>query len=164
MYVFAMPPRTLARIPLVGGAPREVAEDVVGADWAPDGRSLAIARVRVAGATAAGATMEQWTRRKFQLEFPIGRGLREASSSGIWQRRVSPAGDRVAFIEEQQDGNLLQVVDLEGRTSTLVRLPEAERARGQRPWGIAWSAKGDEVWFTKSGALWAVDLAGTRRL
>src|SRR5262249_24568617 len=63
-----------------------------------------------------------------------------------------------------QDGNLLQVVDLEGRTSTLVRLPEAERARGQRPWGIAWSAKGDEVWFTKSGALWAVDLAGTRRL
>src|SRR5262249_4523385 len=88
MYVFAMPPRTLARIPLVGGAPREVAEDVVGADWAPDGRSLAIARVRVAGATAAGATMEQWTRRKFQLEFPIGRVLREASSSGIWQPRV----------------------------------------------------------------------------
>ena len=39
MYLTGMPPRTLARVPLAGGAPREVAENVLGADWAPDGRS-----------------------------------------------------------------------------------------------------------------------------
>src|SRR5262249_6815264 len=138
MYVFAMPPRTLARVPLAGGAAREVAEDVVGADWGPDGRSLAIARVRIAGANAAGATMEQWTRRKFQLEFPIGKVLYEASESGIWQPRVSPAGDRVAFIEERPDGNMVQVVDLEGRARTLVRLPEGRA--GAQP-----AALGDRV-------------------
>ena len=32
---------TLARVPLTGGAPREMIEGVVGADWSPDGKSLA---------------------------------------------------------------------------------------------------------------------------
>jgi hypothetical protein len=35
---------TLARMPLVGGAPREIAEHVREADWAPDGERLAIIR------------------------------------------------------------------------------------------------------------------------
>ena len=32
---------TLARVPLAGGAPREVLEDVGSADWSPDGKELA---------------------------------------------------------------------------------------------------------------------------
>src|SRR5262249_48692183 len=76
----------------------------------------------------------------------------------------SPSGDRVAFIEERADGNVVEVVGLEGRPSALWPLGEGERGRGQRPWGIAWSPKGDEVWFTESGALWAVSLKGQRRL
>src|SRR5262249_40280736 len=59
---------------------------------------------------------------------------------------------------------VVTVVDLRGRATALVQLPETERARGQRPWGIAWSPKGDEVWFTETGALWATDLGGRRRL
>jgi len=39
---------TLARVPLVGGAPREILEDVEWADWAPDGNTLAVVR-HVAG-------------------------------------------------------------------------------------------------------------------
>ncbi len=35
---------TLARAPLVGGAPREILEHVQWADWAPDGSSLAVVR------------------------------------------------------------------------------------------------------------------------
>ena len=35
---------TLARVPLAGGTPREVAENVMQADWSPDGAKLAIIR------------------------------------------------------------------------------------------------------------------------
>src|SRR5262249_43329523 len=35
---------TLARMPLSGGAPREITENVYEADWAPDGKELAIIR------------------------------------------------------------------------------------------------------------------------
>src|SRR6185503_12479553 len=49
---------TLARMPLAGGAPREVLQDVYYADWSPDGKSLAVVR-SVDG--------------RFRLEYPIGR-------------------------------------------------------------------------------------------
>jgi serine/threonine protein kinase len=39
------PPGTLARVPLSGGAPREVLKDVHGADWSPDGQSLCVIRL-----------------------------------------------------------------------------------------------------------------------
>jgi len=48
---------TLARVPLDGGAPRELVENVSLADWSPDGRDLAIVH-KVGG--------------KDRLEFPIG--------------------------------------------------------------------------------------------
>jgi eukaryotic-like serine/threonine-protein kinase len=53
----------LARVPLAGGAPREVAEDVTDADWAPDGEHLAICRAR------GGLDI---------LEYPIGHKLPRA--------------------------------------------------------------------------------------
>src|SRR5205814_1311320 len=46
---------TLARVPLAGGAPRDVLESVTWADWSPDGTELAV--VREMGET-------------FRLEFP----------------------------------------------------------------------------------------------
>jgi len=53
----------LARVPLVGGAPREILENVEWADWSPDGSALAIVR------------QEQGRHR---LEFPPGKVLYEA--------------------------------------------------------------------------------------
>jgi len=156
MYSLGMPVHTLARVPFAGGAPREVAVNVLGADWAPDGRSLAVARVELAGATPREATMEQWAKRTLRIEFPIGKVLYESASSLVWWPRVSPNGDQVAFIEVRPDGNSLELVDLKGRKTTLVR--------GQQPRGLAWSRNGDEVWFTEWGALWAVSLTGRRRL
>ena len=78
------PYRTLASTSIAGGAaPREILEDVQWADWAPDGKELAIVR------DAAGRN---------RLEFPIGKvALRDdrldQSSS------VSRSGDLVAFCD-----------------------------------------------------------------
>ena len=73
----------LARLPIGGGAPREVLENVRSADWSPDGESLAVVR------TEGG---------RDTLEFPIGRVLYRAHG-WLSDVNVSPKGDRVAFFE-----------------------------------------------------------------
>ncbi len=139
---------TLARVPLGGGAPREVLEEVQEADWSPDGTNLAI--------------VHHGNRER--LEFPIGRTLFE-TSGWISSPRVSPQGDRVAFMEhagQWDDRGWVSVVDLAGHQQRLSEEFSSEQ-------GLAWSAKGDEVWFTatRSGeafALYAVTLGGKERV
>ncbi len=72
---------TLATVPLAGGAPRELLDDVLEADWAPDGKSLAAIRL---------------VDDKFRLEFPLGRVLYEPSA-WIKHLQFSPGGDLLAF-------------------------------------------------------------------
>ena len=129
---------TLARVPLVGGTPREVLDDVYGADWSQDGKEFAV--IRKVG-----------DRR--QLEFPIGKKLYEAPV--IFSPRVSPRGNLVAFIEYEGGENLLCVVDAAGRKRTLAR-----RVGG---FELAWSPEGEEIW-TAFRKLEAVTLTGERRL
>ncbi len=139
---------TLARVPLAGGAPREMVEGVSGADWSPDGKTLAIVR-SVAG--------------KNRLEFPIGKVLLETASL-IRSPRVSPDGGRVAFLVENAiDSNAtVEIVDRAGT-----------RRRLSGPWkrvhAVAWSPDGREVWFgaNERGLRWpiyAVDAKGNVRL
>ncbi|MGO9210248.1 MAG: protein kinase domain-containing protein [Terriglobales bacterium] len=140
---------TLARAPLAGGAPREVLEGVQAADWAPGGNSLAVVR-DVGG--------------KNCLEFPMGKVLYE-TSGWISQPRVSPDGNLVAFIDHALQGDdrgSVAVVDLAGNKKKL----SVDWYSAQ---GLAWSPKGDEVWFTGSELgvddyLSAVDLSGRWRL
>src|SRR5277367_6533694 len=140
---------TLARVPLVGGAPREILEGVEWADWAPDGSSLAIVR------------QEQGRHR---LEFPLGKVLYQADG-WIGHIRISPKADMVAFIDHPQlgdDGGAVAMVDLAGKKKTLSTGWDSIQ-------GIAWSPSGDEIWFTatRTGgdrSLYAVTLAGTVRL
>ncbi len=73
---------TLARVPLVGGAPREILDNVEWADWGPDANSLAV--------------VHEVNGRK-RLEFPLGKTIYEADG-WIGNLRVSPKGDLVAFI------------------------------------------------------------------
>jgi serine/threonine protein kinase/Tol biopolymer transport system component len=118
---------TLARVPLAGGAPREMLEATKFADWAPDGRNLAV--VRRAG-------------NREQLEFPIGNVLAETSApaSGFSFPRVSPGGDRIAFFELSASlVGRLAVADRRG-TKTFASPPY------RNVFGLAW--KGDEIWFT----------------
>jgi eukaryotic-like serine/threonine-protein kinase len=140
---------TLARTPIAGGAPREVLNDVNWADWTTDGSSLAI--VRLQGGFS-------------QLEFPIGKVLYK-TPGWIGDPRISPKGDRIAFLEHPivaDDGGSVDIVDLTGAHKTLATNWISED-------GLAWSPKGDEIWFTGTHegvgrALYAVDLSGKERL
>jgi serine/threonine protein kinase/Tol biopolymer transport system component len=80
---------TLARIPMIGGRPREVAESVYMADWSPDGKSLAAIRM-VDG--------------RLRLEAPLGRVVHTASG-WISYPRWSPDGTTIAFGEHPTLGN-----------------------------------------------------------
>jgi Tol biopolymer transport system component len=140
---------TLARAPLVGGAPREVLEQVQWADWSPGGDNLAV--VRDFGG-------------RNRLEYPIGKPLYE-TGGWIGHPRFSPKGDQIAFIDHPVQGDdrgTLAVVDLAGHKTDL-----------SKEWytiqGLAWSANGKEIWFTasKSGVdrtLYAIDFKGNERM
>jgi Tol biopolymer transport system component len=121
---------TLARVTAAGGAPREALEGVQQADWSPDGTSLAI--VREIG-------------RRSRLEYPIGKVLYETDGH-ISFPRVSPQGDRVAFLDHPftiDDRGSVAVVDTEGRKQTL-------SSGWMTLQGLAWSPPGDEIWFSGS--------------
>ncbi len=140
---------TLARAPLVGGAPREVLEHVQWADWAPDGTSLAVVR------DYNGQN---------RLEYPIGKVLYE-TGGWISHPRFSPQGDKIAFLDhpvQGDDSGSLAVVDLQGKKKVLA-------GEWYTIQGLAWSPKGDEIWFTasKSGidrTMYAVSLSGKERM
>jgi len=140
---------TLARAPLVGGAPREVLEQAQWADWSADGSGLAV--VRDFGG-------------RNRLEYPIGKPLYQ-TGGWIGHPRVSPKGDRIAFIDhpiQGDDSGSLSVIDLAGNKKTL----SGEWYTIQ---GLAWSPDSKEIWFTasKSGVdrtLYAVSLDGKERM
>jgi eukaryotic-like serine/threonine-protein kinase len=138
----------LARVPLNGGAPRPVLENVQWADWSPDGNNLAVVR-DVGG--------------RNQLEFPVGKALYQ-TSGWISHPRVSRTGDLVAFLDHPlpgDDGGSVKIVDLSGNVKTL--------ASGfQTAQGLAWSPDGREIWFTAAAlglkrAIFAVTRGGRVR-
>src|ERR1700761_1851204 len=140
---------TLGQVPLSGGTPRQIAENVSGADWAPDGKSMAIVR-------------DMWGKQR--LEFPVGHVLYE-TDGWISHPRISPKGDKIAFLDHtthDDDRGVVSVVDLAGKKKVLSTGWESEE-------GLAWSPSGSEVWFSAARAglqrrIYAVDLAGHQRL
>ena len=111
---------TLGRVPIGGGARRELMDNVLEADWAPDGENLAVVR---------------FVNGKNRIEYPIGTTIFEAST-WLTQLRLSPDGRSVAF---QRD---LEVF--------LARPPAAARPLNiDKVSELAWSADGHEIWFTR---------------
>jgi serine/threonine protein kinase len=139
----------LARVPLGGGAPRELLDHVIAADWSRDGGQLAVVRGK------AG---------KYLLEFPIGNRLYETIGM-ISEVRFSPQGDAIAFLDHPILGDSrgrVALVDLTGTTRILTQDWDDEA-------GLAWSPDGKEVWFTAGNtgsarALYAVSRGGKQRL
>jgi serine/threonine protein kinase len=131
---------TLATVPLAGGAPREIAEEIRFADWAPDGKRMLIAKGD-------------------RLEFPVGnvihRGLPVLP-------RFSPAGDRIAFIAN----NRVYLTDPSGKELAASSEREGEVPWSVR--SVAWSPSGGEVWFTvvehAVSTLRALNAAGRERV
>ncbi|MGB3564621.1 MAG: hypothetical protein WBC09_16345, partial [Thermoanaerobaculia bacterium] len=134
---------TLARVPLEGGAPREILEGVHEADWGPDGQSLAVARL-VGG--------------RYQLEYPIGEVLYE-TDGWIGDVRVAPGGDLVAFMDHPVRGDNVGSVAVVDREGEVQSFPDVSM-----PQGLAWSPAGDEIWGASGSALRAMTLDGEVRL
>jgi serine/threonine protein kinase len=141
---------TLARMPINGGSPRDILDGVQWADWSPDGKQLAIVR-DVGG--------------KNRLEYPIGKVIHE-SPGWISHPRVSPDGERVAFLEHPQvgdDAGSVDVIDLQGKLKVL-----SENFLTVE--GLAWAQDGKEIWFTgaesegNGRSLDAVTLGGSKRI
>jgi Tol biopolymer transport system component len=99
-----------------------------------------------------------------RLEYPIGKVLYE-TVGWVSHPRISPKGDLIAFLDHPihgDDSGAVAVVDMAGKKQTLTGSWLSEQ-------GLAWSADGDEIWFsaTRQGidrALYAVTLAGSQRL
>jgi hypothetical protein len=143
---------TLARMPLAGsGAPREILEDVLAADWAPDADTLAVMH-------QVGTVR--------QIEYPIGKVLYryDSSSQGgqIDGLRLAPAGDLVAFLihpTQSYPSGDVAVVDRTGKVRILSKGWEAID-------GLAWAPAGDTLWIAASRdsdntSLYSVSLTGS---
>ncbi len=128
---------TLARVPLSGGTPREVLENVQDADWAPNGDALAV--VRFVPETS------HW-----RLEYPIGKVLFDGIS-WISEPKISPDGKWIAFGDHENTGG-----DDEGSVA-VIAADGSDNGKDKKlssGWeaieGIVWSPSGDEVWFCSS--------------
>jgi len=138
---------TMAQAPIAGGTPRSQEKDVISADYAPDGKTLALVRR---------------ANRKIQLEYPAGKVI-YATAGYLDYVRVSPSGKEVAFVEHPvyaDDRGWVSVFDATGERKQLTR----EYATLQ---GLAWSRNGKEIWFTASDStdrqLYGVTLGGKQR-
>ncbi len=127
---------TLARVPLGGGSPRDVAENVNDADWAPDG-SLAVARN---------------TGLLRRLEFPIGKVLYE-TAGWISHVRVGADGRRVLFIDHPLRGDNIGV-------ATVIDDKGARKVLAPFAISVAWATNGEGIWL-EGGQF--VDAAGRTR-
>jgi Tol biopolymer transport system component len=126
---------TLAIVPLAGGVPRELLENVVAADWSPDGAQLAVALRE---------------NRETRIEYPIGRLLYKTKGRLDYSMRVSGSGKQIAFIESPpstqffaSDEYFLRIVDTAGKATTLLHA-QSPRQLG----GCLWRRGDREVLFS----------------
>ncbi|HYR27066.1 MAG TPA: protein kinase, partial [Thermoanaerobaculia bacterium] len=131
---------TLARVPIGGGMPRELAEGVQQADWSPDGANLAVVRL-VNGRT--------------RVEYPLGT-VKYESTREVRQVRVSPDGSRLAILEPTRGAYDVAII---------TNGPPEPIARGwsHGATGLAWSSDGKELYVsgtdtTAPPSLYAVNI------
>jgi len=145
---------TLGRTPLTGGtSPREMLENVEWSDWSPDGSNLLVVR---------GVGNEN------RIEYPVGKVVyKVAAPRWISNPRISRDGKRIAFCEHAVRGD--------DRGSVTIIDPDGANKKSfgsfASLYGLAWSPKDDEVWFTADPTvttiarrLMAVNMSGTFRL
>jgi len=126
---------TLARVPMSGGAPREVLDNVEDADWAPDGENMAVVRYVPEN--------QHW-----RLEYPIGKVLLEGTS-WISHPKISPDGKWIAFADHQNahgdDEGAVAVIGADGSSKEKILSPGWISLQG-----ILWPPAGNEIWFTST--------------
>ena len=133
-------PGTLARMPMGSGPPKELLEGVLWADGRPDLADQAVIR-RQGG--------------KVRLEYPVGNVLLETNAY-LSYLKISPAGDRIAFLEcpdQGSDAGRVATVDRQGRVTQVTGLWKSIE-------GLGWRRE-DELWFCASRAGNALSLYAT---
>ncbi|MGK2857204.1 MAG: protein kinase domain-containing protein, partial [Thermoanaerobaculia bacterium] len=115
----------LARVPLMGGQPRDVLADVLDAEWMADGQNLAV--IHKFG-------------NSFRLEVPIGTIVLE-SQRRLGSIRVSADGKRVAFVQPSEGA--FEIMMIEGGQPELLAKGWAKGVNG-----LAWAPDGKSLWFT----------------
>jgi Tol biopolymer transport system component len=139
---------TMAQAQMAGGTPRAQEKEVIAADYAPDGKTLAVVRR---------------ANRKVALEYPAGK-LIYTTAGYLDYVRVSSSGKQVAFVEHPvygDDRGWVSEVDEAGNRKQLTQEFESVQ-------GLAWSRAGTEIWFTASYSstdrqLFGVSLSGKQR-
>jgi eukaryotic-like serine/threonine-protein kinase len=139
----------LSRVPLAGGAPREVVDKVEAADWTPDGDSLAIIRTRDRGGN--------------QLQFPPDNVIYDPND-WISHVRFSPNGEFLAMADHiagGDDGRIV-IIDRHGNR-------KASSSFYSSVEGLAWAPSGTGVWFSavpagSARSIYALDFKGKERL
>jgi len=140
---------TLARVPLAGGAPREVLEGVAWADWTPDGQSLAVIRRSNQGNPG--------------LELPPGKVIYKPEG-WVSHVRISPRGDLIAIADHVAGGDDGRVVIIDSHG-----MHKASSSFYGSVEGLAWTPNGKEVWYSAVPAgsvrsVYGMDLSGKERL
>lgn len=141
---------TLSRMPMSGGAPRPLLDDVQYADWAPGADDFLIVRFNA-------------QRHEYRLEYPKGKVL-YATAGWISDPRFSRDGKQIAFLDHPlfgDDAGSVAVIDLTGHKRTV----SSDYASVQK---LTWSPDGSEIWFSgvKNGvhrSLYATTLSGHER-
>ena len=128
---------TMARVPLSGGMPREVLDNVQDADWAGDGERMAV--------VCYVPESQHW-----RLEFPIGKVLFD-STGWISNPKISPDEKWVAFADHEIPGG-----DDQGSVA-IIAADGSANGKDKKlcsGWtsieGILWPPAGNEVWFTST--------------
>ncbi|HEY1252372.1 MAG TPA: hypothetical protein VGH97_14415, partial [Thermoanaerobaculia bacterium] len=135
---------TLARVPLAGGAPREVVENVQDADWSPDGKDLAV--------------ISNPTNGRARLEFPVGTVLTE-SSGWLSDVRIAPDRKSVALLDHQERGE---------NAGRLILIDTATRKRTEGPFvggtsRFVWTPGGEVLLAGSPSAMQLVSSGGRVR-
>jgi hypothetical protein len=146
---------TLLRLPLEGGSPRELVNEVWDASWDRSGTRIAVERPIEGGASS-------------RIEFPVGNVVVERTRGELFGKvAVSPDGRQLAFglrhtpSESDWSGDIC-VTDESRRRRTVLK------GCGNLS-NLVWMPDGKEIWFSAPAAganyeLHAVTLSGRERL
>lgn len=117
---------TLARVPLNGGgAPRQLLENVQGADWTPDGKDLVVSH---------------WTGTEWRIEFLSGKVIAH-SEHPLFRPRISPDGQSVMFFKD--NGSSSELFFWDSADGKVTQAPQNDYG------DLAWASDSKHFYSTK---------------
>ena len=146
----------LYRVPLLGGDPHRILNDVTGADWSPDGRQLAFTRW-VSGARSGSVV---------GVADADGSGVREVAfvaGRALITPRWSPDGRTVAAVNGLGNvtaGTGIDLIDVAGSRSHLLASPRAI----VRLSSVLWSADSRSIIYSEAESVAAWQAGSSARI